>query len=90
MHHVFVLSSEGPYMLKLIEMVHKLTPYSAIRQVLRIGNVATMLNGLTKLLLAKMGMGSLSNWVGLTRNADDGVNLLQWYEPSLGLQLHQR
>lgn len=69
-------------MLKLVEMVHKMTPYSAIRQILRIGNVATMLNGLTRLLLAKMGMGSLSNWVGLTRNADDGMNLLQWYEPS--------
>ncbi|KAM7190236.1 PX-associated domain containing protein [Rhypophila sp. PSN 637] len=78
MHHVLVLSSEGPYMLRLIEMVHKLIPYSAIRQVLRIGNVATMLNGLTKLLLAKMSMGSISNWIGLTRNADDGMNLLQW------------
>ncbi|KAM7221852.1 PX-associated domain containing protein [Rhypophila decipiens] len=78
MHHILVLSSEGPYMLRLIEMVHKLIPYSAIRQVLRIGNVATMLSGLTKLLLAKMGMGSISNWIGLTRNADDGMNLLQW------------
>lgn len=66
-------------MLRLAEMVHKLIPYSAIRQVLRIGNVATMLSGLTRLLLAKMGMGSISNWIGLTRNADDGMNLLQWY-----------
>lgn len=79
MHHVLVLSSEGPYMLRLAEMVHRMIPYSAIRQVLRIGNVASMLSGLTRLLLTKMGMGSISNWIGLTRNADDGMNLLQWY-----------
>ncbi|KAK3316565.1 PX-associated-domain-containing protein [Apodospora peruviana] len=78
LHHAFVLSSEGPYLLKLIENLHKMMPYSTIRQVLRIGNVATMINGMTKLLLAKMGIGSFSNWVGLTRNTDEGMNLLQW------------
>jgi hypothetical protein len=51
-----------------------------IKQTLRIGNVATMLNGMMRLLLAKMGVGALSNWVGLTQNADDGMNLLQRYE----------
>ncbi len=81
MHRVFVLAPDGPYMLKLLENVHKLLPYSMIKQTLRIGNVATMLNGMMRLLLAKMGVGALSNWVGLTQNADDGMNLLQRYEP---------
>lgn len=76
-HHVFVLSPEGPYLLKLLENVHRLLPYSMIKQTLRIGNAATMLNGMVRLLLAKMGVGALSNWVGLTQNADDGMNLLQ-------------
>ncbi|OIW24687.1 hypothetical protein CONLIGDRAFT_623633 [Coniochaeta ligniaria NRRL 30616] len=77
MHHVFVLSSEGRYLLKLVENVHQLVPYSMIKQTLRIGNAATMINGMVKLLLAKLSVGAFSNWVGLTQNADDGVNLLQ-------------
>lgn len=80
LHHIFVLSSEGPYLLKLLESVHRLLPYSMIKQTLRIGNAATMINGMMKLLLAKMGVGALSNWVGLTQDADDGMNLLQRYE----------
>ncbi|KAB5542818.1 PX-associated-domain-containing protein [Coniochaeta sp. 2T2.1] len=77
MHHVFVLSSEGQYLLKLVQNVHQLVPYSMIKQTLRIGNAATMINGMVKLLLAKLSVGAFSNWVGLTQNADDGVNLLQ-------------
>jgi len=50
-----------------------------VKQTLRIGNAATMLNGMMRLLLAKVGVGALSNWVGLTQNADDGMNLLQRY-----------
>jgi hypothetical protein len=65
--------------LKLLENVHKLLPYSMVKQTLRIGNAASMLNGMVRLLLAKMGVGALSNWVGLTQNADDGMNLLQRY-----------
>ncbi|KAK0644188.1 PX-associated-domain-containing protein [Cercophora newfieldiana] len=76
-HHVFVLSPEGPYLLKLVEYIHKLIPYTMIRQTLRIGNAATMISGMTRLLLAKMGVGAVSNWFGLTQNADDGMNLLQ-------------
>jgi len=68
-------------LLKLLESVHRLLPYAMIKQTLRIGNAATMLNGMMKLLLAKLSVGSLSNWVGLTQNADDGVNLLQRYGP---------
>lgn len=65
--------------MKLLENVHKLLPYSMVKQTLRIGNAATMLNGMMRLLLAKVGVGALSNWVGLTQNADDGMNLLQRY-----------
>ncbi|KAK0671936.1 PX-associated-domain-containing protein [Cercophora samala] len=77
LHHVFVLTPEGPYLLKLMENVHKLLPYSMVKQTLRIGNAATMINGMMRLLLAKVGVGAISNWVGLTQDADDGMNLLQ-------------
>lgn len=79
LHHVFVVSSEGQYLLKLIENTHKLIPYSMLRQVFKLGNAATMLNAMVKLLLAKLSLTSLSNWVGLTQNADEGMNLLQRY-----------
>jgi hypothetical protein len=79
LHHVIVLSPEGPYLLKLLENVHRLLPYSMVKQTLRIGNAATMLSGMMRLLLAKMGVGAISNWVGLTQNAADGMNLLQRY-----------
>ena len=65
--------------MKLLENVHRLLPYSMVKQTLRIGNAASMLNGMMRLLLAKVGVGALSNWVGLTQNADDGMNLLQRY-----------
>lgn len=76
-HHVFVLSAEGQYLLKLLENVHKLIPYSMIRQTLRASNAATMIDGMIKLLLAKVGVGAISNWMGLTKDADEGMNLLQ-------------
>lgn len=60
-----------------MENIHKLIPYSVIKQTLRIGNAATMISGMMKLLLAKMTVGALTNWVGWTQNADDGMNLLQ-------------
>ncbi|KAL2175093.1 PX-associated-domain-containing protein [Thermothelomyces heterothallicus CBS 202.75] len=76
-HHIFIMSPEGPYLLKLLENVHRLLPYSMVKHTLRIGNAATMLNGMMRLLLAKAGVGAILNWVGLTQNADDGMNLLQ-------------
>jgi Domain of unknown function in PX-proteins (DUF3818) len=71
------LSPDGQYLLKLLENVNKLIPYLAIKQILRIGNVATMINGMLKLLLAKMSVGSITKWVGLGKNADPPMNLLQ-------------
>jgi hypothetical protein len=50
-----------------------------IKQTLRVSNAATMINGMMKLLLAKLSLTSVTNWVGITQNPDDGLNLLQRY-----------
>lgn len=77
LHHIFAVTPEGQYLLTLIQNAHKLVPYIMIRQILKLGNAATMLNSLLKLLLAKFGLATLSNWAGLTQGADEGMNLLQ-------------
>ncbi|KAI1454044.1 hypothetical protein F4805DRAFT_441392 [Annulohypoxylon moriforme] len=77
LHHLFVYSAEGPYLLKLIDNVHGLIPYTVIGQTLRLGNAGTMINAMVKLFLAKVSVGAISNWLGFTQNASDGMNLLQ-------------
>ncbi|KAI0402713.1 hypothetical protein F4802DRAFT_342457 [Xylaria palmicola] len=77
LHQVFVLSVEGPYLLKLIENLHKLVPYTVVGQTLRLGNAASMINAMSRLFLSKVSMGAISNWIGLTSNASDGMNLMQ-------------
>ncbi|KAK7738338.1 hypothetical protein SLS53_006148 [Cytospora paraplurivora] len=77
LHHILVLSSEGQYLVKLIQNVQNLMPYTMVRQTLRIGNAATMLNGMIRIFLAKMSVGAVTNWFGLTKDADDGMNLMQ-------------
>lgn len=77
MHHVFVRSPDGQYLLKLIENVQNLVPYLMIKQTLKIGNAATMINGLMNLLLAKLSVASVTNFLGITKKEDDGMNLLQ-------------
>jgi len=64
-------------MLNLAENVNKLMPYAMIRQTLRIGNVATMMSALMRVLLAKLSISSVTNWMGLTQSQDAGMNLLQ-------------
>ncbi|TFA99388.1 hypothetical protein CCMA1212_008699 [Trichoderma ghanense] len=76
-HHIFTVSPEGQDLLKLIENINTLIPYKMIKQTLRIGNAATMISGMMRLMLAKLSVTSLTNWVGLTASADDGMNLLQ-------------
>ncbi|KAL8366945.1 hypothetical protein RB595_009138 [Gaeumannomyces hyphopodioides] len=76
-HQIFVVSPEGQYLVNMIENLHKLLPYSMIRQTLRLANAATVVSGLVKLLLGKLSMGSVSNWLGVTTDADDGLTLLQ-------------
>lgn len=70
---------KGQYLLKLVETTHKLIPYSMVCQTLRVGNAATMMSGMLKLFLAKVSIGGLTNWIGLTKNAPDGMNLMQRY-----------
>lgn len=77
LHHIFVISPEGQYLLQLLQNVHGLIPYKMVKQTLRIGNAATMINGMVRLMLAKLSIGGITNWFGLTTNADDGMNLLQ-------------
>ncbi|PNH37655.1 hypothetical protein VD0004_g9135 [Verticillium dahliae] len=76
-HQVFILSPEGEYLRKLIESVHGMLPYAVIRQTLRMSNAATMMSGMLKLFLSKLSLGGFSNYIGLTKNANDGMNLLQ-------------
>lgn len=78
-HHVFVLAPDGQYLLRLLGNVNKLIPYMAIKQTLRIGNAATMINGMLRLMLTKMSVTAFTNWIGWSNNADDGTNLLQQY-----------
>jgi len=77
MHYTLVLSPEGPSLLRMISNVHNLIPYMAIRQTLKVGNVATMISGMMRVILAKASVGSMTNWIGLTTGADEGMNLLQ-------------
>ncbi|KAI0440881.1 hypothetical protein F4803DRAFT_447910 [Xylaria telfairii] len=76
LHRTFI-SAEGPYLLKLIENIHKLVPYTVINQTLRVGNAASMINAMSRLFLSKVSIGAISNWMGLTSNAADGMNLMQ-------------
>ena len=48
-----------------------------IKQTLRMGSTSGMINGMMRLLLAKLSVTSVTNWIGLTANADDGMNVLQ-------------
>lgn len=79
LHHLFVLSAEGPYLLKLLSNVHSLVPYSVVGQTLRVGNAGTMINAMVRLFLAKVSVGAVTNWLGFTQNAADGMNLFQRY-----------
>lgn len=79
MHYTLVLSPEGPTLLRMIENVHRLLPYVVIRQTLKIGNVATMISGMMRIVLAKVSVASVTNWIGLSSGADEGMNLLQQY-----------
>lgn len=77
MHYTLVLSPEGSTLIRMIESVHNLLPYMVMRQTLKIGNVATMLSGLVRVVLAKASISSVTNWMGLSSGADEGMNLMQ-------------
>jgi len=71
------MSPDGQYLVRLLENLHRLIPYTVIKQTLRVGNAATMINGMVRLVLAKLSVTAMTNWIGLTNNTNDGMNLLQ-------------
>lgn len=77
MHYTLVLSPEGPTLLRMIDSVHRLIPYVVVRQTLKIGNVATMISAMMRVILAKVSVATVTNWMGWSSGADEGMNLLQ-------------
>lgn len=77
MHYTLIISPKGQNLLTLIDQANKMVPYAVMKQTLRIGNVASMINAMVKVGLAKMSMGSVTNWIGWTSGADEGMNLIQ-------------
>lgn len=71
------MSPEGPSLIRLIDNLNKIVPFGLIKQTLRVGNVATMISSMMRVLLAKMSVGSITNWFGVSTGADEGMNLLQ-------------
>lgn len=53
MHYILIVLPEGQTMLSMIKRANNMVPYFPIRQTLKIGNVATMINGLVNIVLAK-------------------------------------
>jgi hypothetical protein len=79
MHYTLILSPKGQYLLKLLGNTNRLVPYVVIRQTLKIGNVASMISAMMKVVLAKMSLSTITNWIGLTQGEDQGLNLMQQY-----------
>ncbi|KAL8836306.1 MAG: hypothetical protein Q9170_002979, partial [Blastenia crenularia] len=76
LHHNLIVSPRGQSMISLLNRVHRLTPYFLVKQTLRVGNAASMLNGMTQLLLAKLNLSTVTSWFG-GQTSDSGMNLLQ-------------
>ncbi|EPS41869.1 hypothetical protein H072_4178 [Dactylellina haptotyla CBS 200.50] len=76
-HYALITSPKGQMLLSLVERTHKLIPYRLVRQTLKVGNAATMISGMTRLILTKMSLGAVTNWIGWSSGADEGMNLLQ-------------
>lgn len=78
LHYIVVISPRGQSIIPLLTKAHNLAPYFMIRQTLKVGNAASMLNGMVKLILAKMNMSTLTSWFG-GQPSDSGMNLMQQY-----------
>lgn len=77
LHYTLVITPEGQTMLTMVKQANALVPYTAIRSTLRIGNAATMINGMVRILLTKMTLNSVTSFFGITNSSDAGWNLLQ-------------
>ena len=78
LHYIVVISPRGQSIIPLLTKAHNLAPYFMIRQTLKVGNAATMLNGMVKLILAKMNISTVTSWFG-GQPSDSGMNLMQQY-----------
>lgn len=78
LHYIIVISPRGQSILPLLTKAHNLAPYFMIRQTLKVGNAASMLNGMVKLVLAKINMSTVTSWFG-AQQSDSGMNLMQQY-----------
>lgn len=76
LHYIIVISPRGQSILPLLTKAHNLAPYFMIRQTLKLGNAASMLNGMVKLILTKMNMSTVTSWFG-GQPSDSGMNLMQ-------------
>ena len=76
MHYILIVSPRGQSMLPLLVRANDLLPYFFIRQTLKIGNAASMLNGMANIVLAKMNKSTFTSWFGGSAS-DSGMNLLQ-------------
>ncbi|KAJ5034975.1 uncharacterized protein L3040_008242 [Drepanopeziza brunnea f. sp. 'multigermtubi'] len=77
LHYILIITPEGQTMLQMMKQANALVPYTAIRSTLKIGNAATMINGVMKILLTKMTLNSVTSFFGITNSSDAGWNLLQ-------------
>lgn len=77
LHYILIITPEGQTMLTMLKQANALIPYAAIRQALKIGNVATMINAVMKIILTKMTINSVTSFFRLTNPSDAGWNLLQ-------------
>ncbi|KAK6581716.1 hypothetical protein PZA11_005413 [Diplocarpon coronariae] len=77
LHYILIITPEGQTMLAMVKQANALVPYTAIRSTLRIGNAATMINGMMRILLTKMTFNSVTSFLGITNSSDAGWNLLQ-------------
>lgn len=77
LHYVLFISPEGGTMFTMMKRANALVPYLAIRQTLKIGNAASMINGMVRIVLTKMTMNSVTTFLGITSASDAGWNLLQ-------------
>jgi len=77
LHYFFVEGPNATYVQKLVAKILRLVPWALLRQSLRIGNVASMINAVMALFLTKLSLSSFTNWVGLSNYQDEGMNMLQ-------------
>ena len=78
LHYILVISPRGQSLLPLLARTKDLFPWYIVCKTLKVGNAATMLNGMVRIMLAKLNMSTVTQWFGAERS-DKGMNLLQQF-----------